>query len=231
MNLVWAPAVSRASRPSVREGRFSDPDQQELDGPRRLNTTGGIEVTRKTYAIALFAALGVLALAGCGGGGSSTSEAGSSSNEQPASSGSSEGGMTLTSAEVSGLGAVLVDSEGFTVYEFGKDNGTTSSCYGACEENWPPVTTKGAPTAGEGAMSSHLGTTKRKDGTLQVTYAGHPLYTFVEDKSPGEANGNELEFFGGKWSVLNEAGSAVEGSAGGETEATEESSSGGGYGY
>ena len=87
-------------------------------------------------------------------------------------------------------GTVLVDSEGFTVYEFAKDKGTTSSCYGECEEGWPPVTTKGAPTAGEGAMSSQLGTTKRKDGTLQVTYAGHPLYTFVEDKSPGEANGN-----------------------------------------
>jgi predicted lipoprotein with Yx(FWY)xxD motif len=186
-------------------------------------------VTRKTYAFALLAAIGALALAGCGGGGgSSTSESSSGSNEQPVSGSSEGGGMTLTGAEVSGLGTVLVDSEGFTVYEFAKDNGTTSSCYGECEENWPPVTTKGAPTAGEGAMSSHLGTTKRKDGTLQVTYAGHPLYTFVQDKSPGEANGNGTEFFGGKWSVLDESGSAVEGSSGGETE---ESSSGGGYGY
>ncbi len=188
-------------------------------------------MTRTTYAFALLAALGALVIAGCGGGGSSTtSEGGSAANEQPA-SGSSEGEMTLTGAEVSGLGTVLVDSEGFTVYEFAKDNGTTSSCYGACEENWPPVTTNGAPTAGEGAMSSQLGTTKRKDGTLQVTYAGHPLYTFIKDESPGEATGNGLEFFGGKWSVLDEAGSTVEGSSGEETEAVEESSSGGGYGY
>jgi predicted lipoprotein with Yx(FWY)xxD motif len=188
-------------------------------------------MNRTTYAFALLAALGALALAGCGGGGgSSTSEGGSGGNEQPA-SGSSEVGTTLTGAEVSGLGAVLVDSEGFTVYQFGKDKGATSSCYGECEAGWPPVTTKGAPTAGEGAMSSQLGTTKRKDGTLQVTYAGHPLYTFVEDKSPGEANGNETELFGGRWSVLDEAGSAVEGSSGGETEAAEESSSGGGYAY
>jgi hypothetical protein len=80
-------------------------------------------------------------------------------------------------------------------------------------------------------MSSQLGTTKRKDGTMQVTYAGHPLYTFVEDQSPGEANGNELDEFGGTWSVLDEAGSPVEGSGGGEPEAAEESSSSGGYGY
>ena len=188
-------------------------------------------MTRTTYAFALLGVLGALALAGCGGGGgSSTSESGGG-NEKPSSSSSEAGGATLTGAEVSGLGAVLVDSEGFTVYQFAKDKGTTSSCYGECEENWPPVTTKGAPTAGEGAMSSQLGTTKREDGTLQVTYAGHPIYTFVQDQSPGEANGNGTEFFGGRWSVLDEAGSAVEGSSGGETEAAEESSSSGGYGY
>ena len=84
---------------------------------------------------------------------------------------------------------------------------------------------------GHARLLSPLGTTKRKDGTLQVTYAGHPLYTFIKDASPGEATGNGLEFFGGKWSVLDEAGSTVEGSSGEETEAVEESSSGGGYRY
>ena len=141
--------------------------------------------------------------------------------------------MTLTAAEVSGLGTVLVDSGGFTVYEFSKDSGTTSMCYGECEAAWMPVTTKNAPTAGEGAMSSKLGTTKRKDGTMQVTYAGHPLYTFVEDEGPGEANGNGLVEFGGSWSALDEAGSTAEATAGGETEPAAEESSGGagGYGY
>jgi predicted lipoprotein with Yx(FWY)xxD motif len=192
-------------------------------------------VIRTTYAFALLGVLGALALAGCGGGGgSSTYESGTGGSEKAASSSSEAGGTTLTGAEVSGLGTVLVDSEGFTVYQFAKDKGTTSSCYGACEENWPPVITKGAPTAGEGAMSSQLGTTKRKDGTMQVTYAGHPVYTFVEDKSPGEANGNGVEFFGGRWSVLDEAGSAPTGGASGESEAageSTESSSSGGYGY
>lgn len=192
-------------------------------------------MTRTTYVFALLGAVGAVALAGCGGGGgSSTSQSGSGGNEKSASSSSETGGTTLTGAEVSGLGTVLVDSEGLTVYEFARDKGTTSSCYGACEEGWPPVTTKGAPTAGEGAMSSQLGSTKRKDGTLQVTYAGHPLYTFVEDKSPGEANGSGSEAFGGRWSALDEAGSAVEGTASGEAEAageSSESSSSGAYGY
>jgi predicted lipoprotein with Yx(FWY)xxD motif len=189
-------------------------------------------VTRTTYAFALLAVLSALVIAGCGSSGSSTE---SSSAGEASGSSSSGGGMALTSAIVSGLGTVLVDSEGLTVYEFAKDKGTTSSCYGACEKGWPPVTSEGMPTAGEGAMSSQLGTTKRKDGTLQVTYAGHPLYTFVEDESPGEANGNESEAFGGKWSALDESGAAVAGTASGETEpaseeGSEESSSGG-YGY
>lgn len=188
-------------------------------------------MTRTTYAFALLSALGALAIAGCGGSNGGGYEEESSGSEQAASSSSEAGPAMLTGAEVSGLGTVLVDSEGFTVYEFARDKGTTSSCYGACEEGWPPVTTSGAPKAGEGAMSSQLGTTKRKDGTLQVTYAGHPLYTFIEDKSPGEATGNGSEAFGGKWSAMDEAGSAVEGPASEETEAASESSGGGRYGY
>ncbi|HEX5527125.1 MAG TPA: hypothetical protein VFX44_08025 [Solirubrobacterales bacterium] len=184
--------------------------------------------SRITTALFSLAALALI-VAGCGGGGSSST---STSSEASASSG---GGMTVSTAEVSGLGTVLVDSEGFTVYEFAKDNGSTSSCYGACEEGWPPVTVKGQPS-GEGAIASQLGTTKRKDGSLQVTYAGHPLYTFALDSKPGEATGNGSTAFGGKWSVMDEAGEAVSGTAGGEPEAAPEEtesseSSGGGYGY
>jgi predicted lipoprotein with Yx(FWY)xxD motif len=186
-------------------------------------------MTRTTYAFTLLAVAGALVIAGCGG-----SDSESSSSSETVSSSSSGGAMVLTGTSIQGLGAVLVDSEGFTVYSFAKDQGTTSSCYGACAENWPPVITEGAPTAGEGAMSSQLGTAKRKDGTLQVTYAGHPLYTFVKDENPGEANGNELNFFGGEWLALDESGATVEGQASSEAEAapTESSeSSGGVYGY
>src|SRR6478735_2149468 len=172
-------------------------------------------MSRSRFTTALLS-LVVLALvvAGCGGGSSSSSTSTASENS-PAS-----GGGTVGAAEISGLGTVLVDSEGMTVYMFAKDQGTTSSCYGACEQGWPPVLAEGKPTAGEGAMSSQLGTTERKDGTMQVTYAGHPLYTFVEDKAPGEATGNESTAFGGKWSVMDEAGEAVAGTA--ETEAAPE---------
>jgi len=178
-----------------------------------------------TYAFALFATIGALAIAGCGGGGSS------SVNSESGAGGSEDGG-TVAVAEVSGLGNVLVDSEGMTVYEFTEDEGTTSVCYGGCESTWPPVTAAGKATAGEGAMSADLGTTKRKDGTVQVTYKGHPLYTFSGDEAPGEANGQEIE---GTWFALDEAGAPVEGTATATSESESESgeseeSSGGGYG-
>jgi predicted lipoprotein with Yx(FWY)xxD motif len=186
-------------------------------------------VNRKTYAFALLALLAI-AIAGCGGGGGSSesgyggeSSSGSKSsakNESAAASGNrygnsststgsestaagSESGAAVVSlGSAQKLGMVLVDSNGMTVYDFHKDKGTTSSCYGACEEGWPPVLTEGEPTVGNGASASKLGTTERKDGTMQVTYAGHPLYTFVEDKKPGEANGNDTSAFGAQWYAL-----------------------------
>jgi predicted lipoprotein with Yx(FWY)xxD motif len=194
--------------------------------------------------------LTVLALiaAGCGGSSSMGSSSSSQPSTTPAANGggaSGNAGTTVTAASNPELGMVVVDSEGLTAYVFGKDKGTTSSCYGACAEAWPPITTKGSPQAGEGATSSQLGTTKRKDGTVQVTYAGQPLYTFVEDHKPGEANGNGVSAFGAEWHALDAEGSAPPASApseaesapapaGGEAEpAPAESSSGssGGYGY
>jgi predicted lipoprotein with Yx(FWY)xxD motif len=185
---------------------------------------------RKTYALVLFA-IALLATAGCGGSSSTETTATTEASSSETSAAAETSTATLSGESISGLGTVLVDSEGFTVYMFGKDKGTTSSCYGACAENWPPVTTTGTASAGEGAMSSEIGTTKRKDGTVQVTYAGHPLYTFTGDSSPGEATGNELNFFGGVWNALDESGAAVEGTASSEEESTTSESSGGGGGY
>jgi predicted lipoprotein with Yx(FWY)xxD motif len=171
-----------------------------------------------------------LVVAGCGGGSSNSNTATANEN-----SGSTKGGGTVSATSISGLGTVLVNSEGLTAYMFAKDNGTTSSCYGACAQGWPPVIAEGKPSAGESAMSAQLGTTRRKDGNMQVTYAGHPLYTYAGDTAPGEANGNESTAFGGKWSAMDEAGEAVGGTAtGGVEEAPEEEtseSSSGGYGY
>lgn len=100
------------------------------------------------------------------------------------------------------LGKVIVDTEGMTMYDFHKDKGNTSSCYGACAEAWPPLLTKGMPTTAGGAEASLIGVTKRKDGTEQVTYNGHPLYGFIEDQKPGETNGNDVNGFGAQWYAL-----------------------------
>ena len=108
----------------------------------------------------------------------------------------------VSTGKAGDLGTIIVDSEGMTLYDFHKDKGTTSSCYGACETAWPPLSTSGEAQAKDGAQSSMLGTTERKDGTMQVTYNGHPLYTFTEDKKPGEANGNDFSAFGAQWYAL-----------------------------
>jgi predicted lipoprotein with Yx(FWY)xxD motif len=107
------------------------------------------------------------------------------------------------------LGRILVDSKGITLYDFPKDKGTASSCYGACAALWPPLTTKGKPIAGRGVRASLLGTTKRKDGKLEVTYNGHPLYYFVSDRKPGQTTGQGVNQFGGPWWVLSPAGKEI----------------------
>lgn len=128
--------------------------------------------------------------------------------EKPAGA-AAEGATTAAVVKVTNTGdlrKVIVESKGMTLYDFHKDKGTTSACYGACAEAWPPLLTSGKPKATGGAESSLLGTTKRKDGTAQVTYNGHPLYGFVEDKKPGEANGNDVTAFGAEWYALEPNG-------------------------
>jgi predicted lipoprotein with Yx(FWY)xxD motif len=107
------------------------------------------------------------------------------------------------------LGRILVDAKGRTLYDFPPDKGTTSVCYGACAALWPPVLTQGKPVAGAGVRASLLGTTKRKDGKLEVTYNGHPLYYWVGDHHPGQTTGQGLNQFGGPWWVLSPAGKEI----------------------
>ena len=123
-------------------------------------------------------------------------------------SSSSRNGTIVAVAE-SKLGKILVDSKGITLYDFVKDKGTTSVCYGACAALWPPLLTKGKPVAGPGVRASLLGTTKRKDGKLEVTYSGHPLYYFVTDRKPGQTTGQGVNQFGGPWWVLSPAGKEI----------------------
>jgi len=107
------------------------------------------------------------------------------------------------------LGKILVDSKGITLYDFPPDKGTMSVCYGACAALWPPLLTTGKPVAGRGVHASLLGTTKRKDGKLEVTYGGHPLYYFVSDRKPGQTTGQGVDQFGAPWWVISAAGKEI----------------------
>jgi predicted lipoprotein with Yx(FWY)xxD motif len=118
-------------------------------------------------------------------------------------------GRTTVAVAKSRLGRILVDSKGITLYDFVKDKGSVSSCYGACAALWPPLITKGKPHAGHGVRASLLGTTKRKDGKLEVTYNRHPLYYFVTDRKPGQTTGQGVNQFGGPWWVLSAAGKEI----------------------
>jgi len=176
-----------------------------------------------TYALALLAALAIVgggcgsdsnssggAYGGKGGGGSSSSGSTTSSETKPASSESSGGAGIVSAAKVGDLGTILVSAEGMTLYDFHKDKGGKSACYDACAGAWPPLLTEGNPQAQGPADRSMLGTTKRKDGTLQVTYNGWPLYTYVGDQKPGEANGNDIDQFGAEWYALQPNGQEPE---------------------
>jgi predicted lipoprotein with Yx(FWY)xxD motif len=167
-----------------------------------------------------------LAVAGCGGGSNNNSSASAATAPPKTASGQS---ATLGTASGGSLGTILVDSQGRTLYMFAKDSGTKSSCFGACATAWPPLRDNGKPTAGTGLNASLLGTTPRSDGMPQVTYNGHPLYTFVMDQKPGDIKGQGVTAFGGSWFTVNSAGNQVTAQA--PTTSTSGSGGGGGYGY
>jgi predicted lipoprotein with Yx(FWY)xxD motif len=132
-------------------------------------------------------------------------------------------------AASSGLGRVLVDGRGRTLYLFARDKHGKSACSGKCAGFWPPLITSGKPLATAGAKTSLLGTTKRADGRLQVTYNHHPLYTFVNDTRKGQTNGEEVDAFGAEWYAVSAAGLKVEKSA--ATSNSGGDPTAGGYGY
>lgn len=177
-------------------------------------------MTRTYSTMALLALIGALAIAGCGSSSNSSESSssggaygggGSESSTSTASESSSTGTGTATlvsTGTATGVGQVLVDSKGMTLYYFEKDKKGSgkSACSGACASAWPPLTSSSAAKAMSGVNSAMLGTIKRSDGTTQITYAGWPLYTFVEDKKPGEDNGTDSKAFGASWYPLHPNG-------------------------
>ncbi len=108
------------------------------------------------------------------------------------------------------LGHVIVDGKGRTLYLFEKDTSRRSACSGQCAQFWPPLLTHGAPVARAGVKQSLLGKIRRADGSLQVTYAGHPLYGYVGDAKPGQTNGEGSQEFGAGWDALSPSGKKIE---------------------
>jgi predicted lipoprotein with Yx(FWY)xxD motif len=130
-----------------------------------------------------------------------------------ASSGSARA-ATKVGVASSSLGQILVDGHGRTLYLFAKDKKGKSTCSGACAAYWPALIATGKPRAIAGAKASLLGTTRRADGRLQVTYRGHPLYRFSGDTTRGLTTGQGLGDFGGKWWVVSPAGQKITSSTG-----------------
>lgn len=148
-----------------------------------------------------------------GSGASGPSSGGSGTAGSSASTSGSAAGTTVTVKHAAKLGTILAAGpEHMTVYLFEADNGPSSKCSGACAGAWPPVTTSGAPVAAGGAVVADLGTLKRSDGTMQITYKGHPLYYFVKDKDSGDAYGEGVNAFGAPWYVLSARGAKVDNS-------------------
>jgi predicted lipoprotein with Yx(FWY)xxD motif len=116
---------------------------------------------------------------------------------------------TVVSTASSSLGRILVNSRGHTLYMFEKDKNGKSHCAGSCASFWPPLIAVGKVRAVAGAKASLLGTTRRADGRMQVTYKRHPLYMFAKDTKRGQTNGEGLSAFGATWNAVSPAGAEV----------------------
>ena len=161
---------------------------------------------RWTLLVLPAAAAGLATLAACGSSGTSSSSSGGTTPSASTSAAAAASG--LKTAKVGGV-SVLTNAKGFTLYGFAPDTATKSVCNGACATQWPPVK---AP-ANASAVKAPFATVTRSDGSKQETFNGHPLYTFIGDKAPGQANGNGLNAFGGLWHQAATSGAAPAGGA------------------
>ena len=176
---------------------------------------------RNLFSAAVIAAGIALAATACSSSlssnGSTAAPAASSATAQPstpAAAGSASSSKAATAIDlhsVSGIdGKFLADGQGRALYLFTGDKSSTSTCTGVCASTWPPVTASAMPMAGGGVSQALLGTTKRADGTEQLTYNGHPLYYFSADTGSGMAKGQGVKAFGSDWYVVNANGSKID---------------------
>ena len=162
-----------------------------------------------------------LAVAACSSSSSTTSSGPATSSpaaapaatqaSSPAATGQASGTAAVSLAAIPGIpGKALVGRDGRTPYLFQADKNGASACTGACAAAWPPDTVTGAPQAGSGVSQALLGTITRPDGTMQLTYNGHPLYYFTADTAGGTAHGQGVKAFGAEWYVVNASGGKID---------------------
>lgn len=164
------------------------------------------------------------AIAACGGGDEGSNEPASNgadgtpaaarnsvdeARESKPSSGRSSRRGASVKVMSSRYGRMLFDGRGRALYLFTRERTSRSRCYDECAVAWPPFITSGAPRARGGVKSSLLGTTRRRDGKTQVTYRGHPLYYYVDDREPGQVLCQDVVEFGGTWLVVSPSGRAI----------------------
>jgi predicted lipoprotein with Yx(FWY)xxD motif len=197
---VLAPSPLKTLIRCVNEHLGGNVDQGEETG---LPRERGHAMNKAWLAPAGLAA--ALMIAACG---SSTSSTGSGSTTSSAAAPASSAAASSSALKTTTIGGatVLTNAKGFTLYSFAPDTPTTSNCNGSCATYWPPV--KGPATAGAG-VTGKLATITRSDGSVQATYNGHPLYTYVGDKAPGQAQGNGLNINGGVWHEVTASGAAA----------------------
>ncbi len=153
----------------------------------------------RKWLVGALSAAGLLVLAGCGAGEASDSSGG---DGRQASGGN---GAATVNAVDSDLGRIVADTEGRTLYIFTADRDGSSTCYEECAAAWPPLTVNGSPS-GDGLEGSKLGTTQRKDGAQQVTFAGQPLYYYAPDTAPGDTKGQGAQDV---WFVTSPSGKPI----------------------
>lgn len=171
---------------------------------------------KRAFAVfCLFVAIPVAAT-GCGGGSSSTEEAPQETSTQTSTTAANpephrpkKGSWGAVFGAENEMGIMLFDLSGHTLYRFDGDKGSVSTCYGACAKAWPPALTEGKIRAVD-VPRKLVGTTKRKDGTIQLTYDGHPLYTH-SGEGQGESKATGTTAFGAKWYALRRNGNDVTG--------------------
>ena len=169
-------------------------------------TLGNVGSQRRRVAVPVLLVVTALGVAACSS--SATPANTTAGGASPTTGATATSGGTVDTATTD-LGKVIVNSAGRPLYLLTADSATSSACTGSCVNIWPPLTVSGTPTAGPGVEGSKLGTITRADGTKQVTYAGHPLYTFAGDSTAGTVQGEGIHSFGGTWEALTPAGTPV----------------------